>query len=141
MRAAAFICVKNWVHKINHAPAVVFKNGAEHGHDARETKVRQKKGGDDDGNFQRTARGQAAFGNIDGQQEQKKLSCQQHGEPEPVLPRCVNFQAVTEDDVIICAPAAKGQSHDRQGEQQQRGGVKEDGEDGPAFHEGNLVRI
>ena len=59
------------------------------------TKIGQKERGDDDGNFQRAARGQAAFGDVDGQQQQQDLAGDEDGEPEPVAPVANNIRSTS----------------------------------------------
>jgi hypothetical protein len=95
----------------------------------------KKKRGDDDGNFQLSPGGQAAFGKVNGQEQQQELSGHQHGEPNPVGPIGVNLQRCFESGAVIFrSPMGEGDEGDGEGEHEQSQCIEENREDGPAFH-------
>jgi len=68
-----------------------------------------------------------------GSKSKQCLTSDEHGQPEPVAPKQIHFQRVLQTDVLV-RPAVEGNPDGGHGQQQQRNGVKQDSECGPAFH-------
>jgi hypothetical protein len=86
--------------------------------------------------FQRPPRCQPALRYVERQQQEQCLSGDHDGEAEPVSPLLEEFQNVLEREVAaLLGPRAKRGQQNRHGQKQQRQRVKQNGQDGPAFHE------
>ncbi len=69
-----------------------------------------------------------------GSKSSKRLSGNEHGQPEPIAPIRINLHSVRRCHGAILCPSAKGNQQHRQRQHQQCDSIQQDSKYGPAFH-------